>query len=670
MMENKKRLSQFIVFIAMVTIYSLSIFTKRAEAYEVNGFYQYEVREEGVIITKYTGGELTVEIPSKIAGKKVITIGSRAFQDNDIIEKVLIPTSVTTIDSAAFYDCDSLMEITIPKNVTTMNSGRWEWQTFGYCDNLSKVVIGDGLQEIQQETFIECPNLKSVTIGNKVTKIGSNAFALCKSLSNIELPNSVIEIQEKAFLECKGLKSVRLNKGLETIGGGAFFDCDGLTEITIPDSVIKMSSGQWGWQVFGYCDNLTTVVIGDGLKEIESQSFLECPKLQSVTLGQGLQTIGEKAFMSCASLTDIVIPSSVKTLGEKCFSDCKKLKTIDLPYGLDAIHSGAFFSCSSLSEVVIPNSVRTINSGNWGWQAFGECVSLTKIEIPNSVTTIGDLLLDYSEKAVIYGYAGSYAQKYAQERGILFNELTSIPSNTFSFDQREVLLMVGESKELTYTMGPSDTTDAIVWKTSDTNIATVDNLGKATGVNPGSVSIIATTTSGKKASITIIVQEAPKRIAFKVVSKTIALDEKYSQQAIIDDGTRSDVTITYKSSDASVATVSDSGKITLKKTGKATITAELFNGLKASYELTVKKAPNSVSLKSTSITMKVKENYTLKPVIPSDSYSSKYTFSSSNSSIVTVDSKGKLIAKKPGTATITIKTHNGKKVTCKVTVKK
>ena len=78
--------------------------------------------------------------------------------------------------------------------------------------------------------------------------------------------------------------------------------------------------------------------------------------------------------------------------------------------------------------------------------------------------------------------------------------------------------------------------------------------------------------------------------------------------------------------------------------------------------------PTSVSLNKTSLALEIGRTYTLiKTVSPSNAVTS-YTWRSSNTSVATVDSNGKVTAKKAGTATITVKTSNGKTATCNVTV--
>lgn len=111
----------------------------------------------------------------------------------------------------------------------------------------------------------------------------------------------------------------------------------------------------------------------------------------------------------------------------------------------------------------------------------------------------------------------------------------------------------------------------------------------------------------------------------------------------------------------------DSFPITIKGyKGTAAETYAKENGFKF-IALDVSK-PTSVSLNKTSLTLDVGKSYTLtKTVSPSNAVTS-YTWSSSNTSVATVDGNGKVTAKASGTATITVKTSNGKTATCKVTV--
>ena len=78
--------------------------------------------------------------------------------------------------------------------------------------------------------------------------------------------------------------------------------------------------------------------------------------------------------------------------------------------------------------------------------------------------------------------------------------------------------------------------------------------------------------------------------------------------------------------------------------------------------------PTSVSLNKTSLTLDVGKSYTLTKTVSPSNAATSYTWRSSNTSVATVDSNGKVTAKASGTATIMVKTSNGKTANCKVTV--
>ena len=135
----------------------------------------------------------------------------------------------------------------------------------------------------------------------------------------------------------------------------------------------------------------------------------------------------------------------------------------------------------------------------------------------------------------------------------------------------------------------------------------------------------------------------------------------------------SNKTIYWTSSNSSVATVDIRGKVTAKKAGTATITAiNRSSGKKATCKVTVTSPVTSITLSKSSATL-IKGN-TLKLTAtanPKTATNKKITWGSYNPSVASVDSNGKVTAKKAGTATIqaTASDRNGAKATCKITVK-
>lgn len=131
-------------------------------------------------------------------------------------------------------------------------------------------------------------------------------------------------------------------------------------------------------------------------------------------------------------------------------------------------------------------------------------------------------------------------------------------------------------------------------------------------------------------------------------------------------------TLVWTSSDSTVASVTQSGVVTAKGSGKAVVTVTLSGGASAACEITVTETEihaQAISLNKTKLELKKGKTYTLKATVtPAGSVDGAVTFKSSKTSVATVSSNGVVTAKKAGTATITATTANGKKATCKVTV--
>lgn len=96
--------------------------------------------------------------------------------------------------------------------------------------------------------------------------------------------------------------------------------------------------------------------------------------------------IGYDAFGDCYDLTSIIIPDSVTSIGNIAFVACVSLKSIVIPDSVTSIGDSAFYGCTSLTSVVIGSGVTSI-----GREAFYECSSLTSVtfENPNGWTIAG-----------------------------------------------------------------------------------------------------------------------------------------------------------------------------------------------------------------------------------------------------------------------------------------
>lgn len=206
----------------------------------------------------------------------------------------------------------------------------------------------------------------------------------------------------------------------------------------------------------------------------------------------------------------------------------------------------------------------------------------------------------------------------------------------------------------------------LTFKSSKPKIASVTDKGLVKGLKKGTAQISILSGSKVKAKYTVKVVAAPKKVTLSAKTITLGVKESLTMTPTIPKNTHT--TFTWTSKNNKIATVSKTGKITGKKAGETTVTVQTHNGKAATLKVVVKAAPKKVTLNKTRLTLELYDEFQLKATLPKGSVSNKLTWTSSDEDVVTVFEDGWLFANDIGTATITVKTYNGKKATCKVTV--
>ena len=161
----------------------------------------------------------------------------------------------------------------------------------------------------------------------------------------------------------------------------------------------------------------------------------------------------------------------------------------------------------------------------------------------------------------------------------------------------------------------------------------------------------------------------PTSMNLRPTAQTLSVGESFTITPTIFPENATNKTVTWTSSNSSVASVATSGKVDAKAAGKATITAKTVNGLEATCVVTVNGSlPTAITLNPTEKNLIIGGSFTITATVsPSNAANKTVTWTTSNASVATV-SAGKVTAKSLGTATITAKTANGKTATCKITV--
>lgn len=230
----------------------------------------------------------------------------------------------------------------------------------------------------------------------------------------------------------------------------------------------------------------------------------------------------------------------------------------------------------------------------------------------------------------------------------------------------------GDQVTLNVILSPANITNVtLTWVTGDPKIATVSD-GVVTAVGNGTTSIIVSDADRKHASVcTITVVTTATDL--ELDEHMVMLNKGTTHQlnaTLLPEGT-SDTTVTWKTSNPEVATVSKDGTVTAIAGGAAIITATSANGKTDSCNVVVTSPVESVTLDAEELVLNVGQvQRLLATILPVDANNQEMVWSSSDLSVVTVDGTGAVNALKTGTAVITVTTVDGYfTASCNVTVK-
>ncbi len=262
-------------------------------------------------------------------------------------------------------------------------------------------------------------------------------------------------------------------------------------------------------------------------------------------------------------------------------------------------------------------------------------------------------------------------------------EPTVIAVTGITLNKTALKLTAGKSEKLTATVAPATATNkTVTWTSSNTKAATVANDGTVKAVAAGTATITAK--AGDKTANCVVT--VTKKVTPKVTlnAKSLKMKKGDSTKALkATSNIKGDKIASVKSSNKKVVTAKVKGQtITLKaakkaKTNsKATITVTMKSGAKATVKVTVtnkKVTTKKITLNKKTAKVKKGKKLTLTVTRNPINATEKITWKSSNKKIATVKN-GKVTVKKNAKAgkkvTITAKTANGKKATCKITVTK
>lgn len=336
-------------------------------------------------------------LSSLTMGNSVETIGNGAFKSCSKLRNIVLNNSLKHIGNSAF--AGTMCQESTSDNIHLEGPGEdgigyyiidaqlddyYSWAHIYYYDDehghyyedefygdFTSVYYYDYLGEIHYVELTVEQITCSLVVPNSVTTIGSSAFSGCDALNSILLPNSLTAIEASTFYQCSLLKGINIPESVKSIGNYAFYACNALDSVgiaSLPAWCDIDFSNNYSTP-FCYADRMylngnevTELVIPDGVPAIKRYAFLGCKELTSVTIPNTVTDIGNYAFSNCAALMGVTLPESVASIGQYAFSNCKAMTSADVPNSVTSIGNYAFYNCSGLTSVSLGCSLQSVGT--------------------------------------------------------------------------------------------------------------------------------------------------------------------------------------------------------------------------------------------------------------------------------------------------------------------
>ena len=401
----------------------------------------------------------------------VTSIENSAFSGCTGLTKIILPDNLTSIGETAFYECENLKEINIPDSVTSIGDS-----AFGWCESLTDITIPEGVESIGSYAFMQCRKLKSVVLPSTLTDIGINVFESDYELSELKISeNNQHFSADDHWLYSKDKKTIYSYFGKQDI---ITIIPDSVTTLDL-EFVRSFSLTSHSYQVLfipqtavitdyddleingvykekdGYkCfDNMIYEINKDGtgtivFSDLSSDTIVIPSEIndteisivgvdafnkyysEKVVVSEGIKNI-ETYTQTAASRNNWNRKSSYVLVYKNNDPDdnsretqstevmsCAKAKAYMAAHPeLEFVDRKEYYSVSpfvykSIDVLELPSTLEKIEKG-----AISCASQVQKIYIKNPKCAIRDYEMD----SIIYGYAGSTAEKFAIEHGLEFH---------------------------------------------------------------------------------------------------------------------------------------------------------------------------------------------------------------------------------------------------------
>lgn len=319
------------------------------------------------------------------ASTGLTTFGTWMFAGCSALNNVILPPNLTAIPDRTFSACSSLKTVSIPASVESVSY--LTFASSGIKTIIANRATPPTLSATMSSILPDTVRLAVFTSAAKTaykahtywgqfdvdTKVEGTCGAEGDNMTYaLDLATGVLTISGSGNMDTYNtstnrapwygyrslISSVIVEDGVEGIGAYAFKECASMTTISLPASIKSMASS-----VFDGCSGLTSYSYAGGVNDWVAIRFTS-------TSSNPMYYV-RKCFANDSDdeITELVIPNGVTTIGQYAFYQCSGLTAVTLPASLKSVGSSAFSTCTNIASV---NYLGTIN--DWCWINFASNV--------------------------------------------------------------------------------------------------------------------------------------------------------------------------------------------------------------------------------------------------------------------------------------------------------
>ena len=484
---------------------------------------------------------------------------------------------------------------------------------------IKEMANGFFITEIADCAFCECKNVKKIFLGesnDRLKRIGSNAFQNCDALTFLTVPNSVTTIDDGAFSLCDNLEEVTIGSSVQSIGASVFWGDRNLNKVTILSTTPpNIQSNTFDEKHY----STVIVIVPKGSKsKYMNESYWK--KFKNLTEEGESPDAPEDIFINETNFPDENFRKNLLDNGYKTGEDIVKVKRLNLrSKGIKSLKGIEYFTSltsldcreNQLTSIDLSKNTELRELLFYGNNIRDEGMDALINSLPIVPTNDGVF------EVVSVTYMGQYVCKCTKSQVAAAKAKGWIPCwdlggeyegskdpehdpTSISVSPSSKTIKVGDTFTATYTLSPSNATTTVTWTSENSSIASVDYYGKVKGIKEGTAYIYATTSNNIsdycKVTVTNPIEEIKvTKITLNYsspLSLTVGDTREFSAYVSPYDAT--DKTVSWLSSNSTVASVDKDGLVEAKSKGTATITCKANDGsgIQATCEITVESVKN------------------------------------------------------------------------------